>query len=438
MQFLVNGYSVGGDDLTLVAPITVVRVGDGTSAGSAVSATIGARLVGATRLSKVDAGTLILTGANTYTGGTAVRGGVLQIASDSNLGDSSGAVTLDGGTLRTTASIDSQRAFTVGPEGGTLDTASGTIYRLSGGIDGSGEIFKIGDGVLQLDAGYASSGAFNLAAGRVVAGAADVFGLQAAYRIDPAATLDLASFSQQIRSMENAGTIQWGMPGTVLTIGSDYVADNGHLAMVAVLGGDDSPASLMHVMGSTSGATRVSVENRGGLGAMTSSGIKLIDVDGASNGVFTLDGDYRLRGEEILVGGAFGYRLQQNSGNGVEDGDWYLVSRLLTPLIPDPGPLPVDPPGPIFQAGVPIYEVYADTLLELARVDTLWQRTGSVGDGFDSSPPSEARLRPWVRTEGNRVEHVPERSLSHSGYETHSWQIQAGIDALLAANETRA
>ena len=50
-------------------------------------------------------GTLVLTGTNTYTGGTAINGGTLQISSDANLGDAAGGLSFNGGTLHTTATF---------------------------------------------------------------------------------------------------------------------------------------------------------------------------------------------------------------------------------------------------------------------------------------------------------------------------------------------
>jgi len=83
------------------------------SNGSAsVDLDIRAAVAGAGRLVKAGAGTLQLSNANTYSGGTTISGGVLQIAADNRLGAAPGSaqannIVLDGGMLRTGAQINS-------------------------------------------------------------------------------------------------------------------------------------------------------------------------------------------------------------------------------------------------------------------------------------------------------------------------------------------
>ena len=153
IQFTTDGYRLAGDALTLVAsgthPAPVeVRVGDGRAASAGWRATIDSVVAGSDGLAKTGAGTLALTGANTYTGGTTVRAAVLEISTDANLGAASEGLTLDGGALRIatgSAPVSSGRVLTLGAGGGTLELAGATLD-FSGGIDGTGGLVVTGKG----------------------------------------------------------------------------------------------------------------------------------------------------------------------------------------------------------------------------------------------------------------------------------------------------
>ncbi len=101
-------------------------------------------VTGSGRLVKEGAGTMQLTNSNTYTGGTAISGGVLQIAADNRLGAVPGSahsdnIILDGGTLRTGAQINSASltntgsgytsfpTLTVGGAGAEVHAASANV-----------------------------------------------------------------------------------------------------------------------------------------------------------------------------------------------------------------------------------------------------------------------------------------------------------------------
>ncbi|MGA2256244.1 MAG: autotransporter-associated beta strand repeat-containing protein, partial [Thermoguttaceae bacterium] len=79
-------------------PMALGRTGGGATIDSASSmVTFSGPLSGPGSLTKIDSGTLVLTGSNTYTGATTISGGILKVTNTLALG--SGAVMLTGGTL---------------------------------------------------------------------------------------------------------------------------------------------------------------------------------------------------------------------------------------------------------------------------------------------------------------------------------------------------
>ncbi|NGN41683.1 autotransporter domain-containing protein [Mesorhizobium sp. CGMCC 1.15528] len=151
MQFVTDGYRIEGDGIALagIGGESIIRVGDGTAAGAATTATIASSLTGTARLIKDDLGTLVLEGANTYAGGTELRGGTLSVASDANLGNVAGGLAFTGGTLATISSFDSARAVALDTTG-RFDVAAATQLGLGGAITGAGDLYKTGAGTLVL------------------------------------------------------------------------------------------------------------------------------------------------------------------------------------------------------------------------------------------------------------------------------------------------
>jgi len=130
-------------------------------------------------------------------------------------------------------------------------------------------------------------------------------------------------------------------PGTfaTLTVAGDYDGNDGLFRMRSRLGDDTSASDLLHIMGSTSGNSFIAVDALDGVGDYTKDGIRLVQVDGSSNGQFELAGR--------VVAGAHEYFLHQGALSAVNDGHWYLRSSLepetVDPAIVDP---PVTPETP--------------------------------------------------------------------------------------------
>ena len=176
MQFAVDGYTVTGSAIALQNQETVIRVGTGARSGETMTATIDSVLYGTSALVKHDYGTLILSQANLYSGGTFVRGGVLQVADDRSLGADTGGLVIDNATLRTTADMASARAVELAGTHGTIETDGGTSLTLSGPVFGAGSLVKEGAGRLELNGTSSYAGNTFVRAGTLVGDAGSIRG----------------------------------------------------------------------------------------------------------------------------------------------------------------------------------------------------------------------------------------------------------------------
>jgi autotransporter-associated beta strand protein len=114
----------GGGLLTLAdfaasPAITLGAAGGTIDTGVSFSTFTGA-FSGAGSLTTAGAGTLYLTGANTYQGGTNLNSGTLKIGTESSLG--SGGLSFNGGTLQTAGGLTDSRSATLNSGGGTIDS----------------------------------------------------------------------------------------------------------------------------------------------------------------------------------------------------------------------------------------------------------------------------------------------------------------------------
>nr|WP_235892045.1 autotransporter outer membrane beta-barrel domain-containing protein [[Ochrobactrum] teleogrylli] len=251
----------------------------------------------------------------------------------------------------------------------------------------------------------------------------------------------------------NAGTITTvdDAVGDVVIIGGNYNGNGGQMLFDVALGDDNSKTDMIIVNGDTSGTTNVGVNNVGGTGAQTNEGIRIIEVNGASNGLFSLIGDYTVGGKQAVVAGAYAYQLYQGGASTPTDGNWYLRSQLTD--VSNPATTPT---APLYQAGVPTYEAYPQALLGLNGVPTLQQRVGNrfwagngnkvVAQGADPvgtpyAAPEEAGVAiegngVWGRIEGAHNSIEPRFSTSATDYDQNIFKLQAGIDGLLSETES--
>jgi autotransporter-associated beta strand protein len=134
LVFNTTGYVINAG----AGPFTLLANGAVTITTANVSATINAviandNVAGADSITTNGGGTLVLAGLNTYTGSTTINDGIVSVstlangAAASGIGASGNAATnlvLNGGTLQYTgAAVSTDRLFSVGTNGGKLDSS---------------------------------------------------------------------------------------------------------------------------------------------------------------------------------------------------------------------------------------------------------------------------------------------------------------------------
>ena len=114
------------------------------------ASTFSNNISGTAGLIKQGAGSLALTGNNSYTGNTYLNGGTLIAYQEANLGNTASALRFDGGTLKFGANFTLTRGLLLGTQGGTLDLNGHTKIQNSP-ISGSGRFGVTGGGSFTLD-----------------------------------------------------------------------------------------------------------------------------------------------------------------------------------------------------------------------------------------------------------------------------------------------
>lgn len=287
LQFAVDGYSIVGNALTLAGSggESIIRVGNGSAAGAGMTATIAAALTGQTRLVKTDLGTLVLTGANSYTGGTEVRGGTLVGSAVSIRGD-----LVNNGTV-------------------VFEEAGAATF--AGSVSGSGTTVKRGAGVLTLTGN--SNVNWHIAEGGLVASSERFTGDLV---IDAGATMtfDVAQDGVYAGRVSGAGRVLFTGGGTLTLTGlaSGYAGVTTASAGTLVADG--------HLAGHLNLGEGARLEGNGTLGSATLAGTI---APGHSIGRLTFTGDVTLAASsvyEVEVDAAGGSDLVTIGGKATLEG----------------------------------------------------------------------------------------------------------------------
>ena len=190
-------------------------------------------------------GTIWLQNSNSYSGGTTVTDGILQVGLSSSLG--SGPVTVDSGASlelnNTAGGAAPSNSLTISGTGSTFQGAlvdysggngwNGTIalaapatvteesasstFTLSGAISGIGPLTIFGSGTTMVSSSSYSGGTI-VSQGTLKNGAADAIPTSSTMSVSSGATYDLNSYSQTVTSLSGFGTVTSSSGSPTLTI----------------------------------------------------------------------------------------------------------------------------------------------------------------------------------------------------------------------------
>lgn len=373
-------------------------------------------------------GTTVLTADNSWTGGTDITNGTLQLGNDGTRGSVTGAIN----------------------NNGTLQFNRSDVYTVNNPISGSGDLVQIGSGTLVVTGAQAYSGQTRIERGTLQLDGS----LRSATSVAAGGTL--SGNGQIFADLNNAGTVRPGSIGATgyhaLTVSGNYVGNDGLLVLNTELGGDGSPSDRLILDGGhASGTTHVAINNTGSGQAYTEKdGIRIID---AINGATSEEDAFRLASE--TRSGALSYRLFRGDLAKQDLESWYLRNQFIVePEIPvDPDPitpedplipvlpedpvnpvtppdaprtgttLPLTPPPSVLPAGeypvigpaIATYGVVQPMARELGMV-TLGTRDQRSGDGamlINDGQPSQTSF--WTRLIASNID--------------HSWQAYAAPSA---------
>lgn len=258
-----NTYSGG---TTISAGILEIGPGGSLGSGAVVNnavlainrgdaVTIGNGISGMGALRQAGRGMTTLTGSNSHSGGTQITAGTLSVASDAHLGAASGALSLAGGTLATTASFASARAVEL--SGGAFAPQAATTLTLDGVIGGPGALAMNGAGTLWLNGANTYSGATSVNAGTLILGPGGRLS-PAALSVAGGGVVDLSRMmaaGQSIASLSGQGVVALGSRNLTITTGGTSfggsLVDGGAGGSLTIAGGTTTLTGVSSYSGPT-------------------------------------------------------------------------------------------------------------------------------------------------------------------------------------------
>ncbi|MEY4298940.1 MAG: polymorphic outer membrane protein, partial [Verrucomicrobiota bacterium] len=274
-------------------------VGDSTSLQGAIlnnaavtfnqvtNGTYGGVLSGTGSLAKQGSGTLLLSVSNSYSGGTTVDAGTIQINGANRLGATAGALTINDGELQLISqSISSARNIVLGNANSAIEVDAGLRYTATNTsvVSGTGTLNKRGAGTLSLYGTNSYNGGNVIAAGALEG---DTTSLRGAISNNGVVSFLQATNGNYSSAITGTGSLNKSGVGS-LTLGGANSYSGGTLVSAGSLIG--STASLQGAI--TNNATVVMTQSANGTyggalsgnGGFTKSGSGTVTLGGNNSG----------------------------------------------------------------------------------------------------------------------------------------------------------
>lgn len=269
MEFQSTGYTVtGGDAINLTGATPAENI---ISTATGVTASIATNITGSNGMTKAGAGTLVLTGDKTYTGGTTISGGILQLGDGTINGSVAGNVT----------------------NNANLTFNNGSTQTFGGEISGTGSLTKLGTGALTLSGSNNYSGGTTVSAGSLIG---TTTSLQGNITNHAAVTFDQGSDGTYAGNMTGSGSLTKSGAGNVTLSGTNSYS-GGTTVSAGTLTGTTS--SLQGAITNDASVAFDQASNGTYAGNMTGSG----SLTKTGAGVVTLSGTNDYSGGTTVSGG---------------------------------------------------------------------------------------------------------------------------------------
>jgi autotransporter-associated beta strand protein len=312
LTFNSTGYLLQNNILTLngAAPVLTTLPG--------VNAAISSVIAGSSGLTKTGDGTLVLTGVNTYTGGTTISAGTLQLGNGAVNGTISGAYQIAAGATLSINNLTAVQALTGG--WASQITGAGTLRLTSSQtVSGVGNWGPNAAAATAFNAGF--TGTLQVDNGRMDSSAAGLGGISNIVINPNAQFLAWTGTYSQPFSIAGDGWGEGGQPGALRVAGGNNATFNGNITLTGNAGISSQDAgAVMTIGGVISGGFGVFKQNAGLLAltnANTYTGATIVNAGTLRLGSGGTTGSLATSSPITIVGGTFALNRSDNISQGV-------------------------------------------------------------------------------------------------------------------------